>query len=346
MFLTKRKNGFYYLCYTKNNKRNFVSTSSKNKSEALKFLRDFKITENNKPQLLIKQAIFNYLKYSESVHSFKTTKDLQFSLNRFANFTKDIPVESINREQIENFLIKRSLISMFASSKDLRYLKMFFNHCLDNELIKTSPVKNIKRIKTPEKQPTYFSKAEFNKLISIIEIQELKELVLLAVNTGLRKNELLSLTPNQVDFSNGLILLDNKSHIRKSRKVRTIPMNNTSLEILKNMDNRESNKPYFNLKSDRVTKLFKGYVRLAKLNDSLNFHSLRHTFASWLVQSGVSIYNISKLLGHSDIKTTEIYTHLKPDNLLESVKVLDETRNFIYCIKNETKTIILKNKKE
>jgi len=50
---------------------------------------------------------------------------------------------------------------------------------------------------------------------------------------------------------------------------------------------------------------------------------LRHTFASWLVQKGVSIYEVSKLLGHADIKTTQIYAHLRSDDLRNAVKVLD-----------------------
>lgn len=63
----------------------------------------------------------------------------------------------------------------------------------------------------------------------------------------------------------------------------------------------------------------KKYVRGAKLNDRLNFHALRHTFATWLVQKGVSIYIVSKLLGHADVKTTQIYAHLQTNDLREVV---------------------------
>ena len=70
------------------------------------------------------------------------------------------------------------------------------------------------------------------------------------------------------------------------------------------------------------TRYFKRFVIKAKVNPKLNFHSLRHPFASWLGQGGVSIYVVSKLLGHRDIKTTEIYTHLSSENFKAAVDSL------------------------
>jgi site-specific recombinase XerD len=77
------------------------------------------------------------------------------------------------------------------------------------------------------------------------------------------------------------------------------------------------------IKQDFISKKFKKYVIKANLNPNLNFHSLRHTFASWLVQRGVSIYEVSKLLGHSDIKVTKIYSHLSAEDLRASVEKLN-----------------------
>lgn len=71
---------------------------------------------------------------------------------------------------------------------------------------------------------------------------------------------------------------------------------------------------------DLVTKKFKDYVREAGINPKLHFHSLRHTFATWLVQSGVSIYEVQKLLGHSNISVTQICSHLAARELHEAVE--------------------------
>ena len=76
------------------------------------------------------------------------------------------------------------------------------------------------------------------------------------------------------------------------------------------------------IQQDLFSKNFKKYVRKAKLNDKLNFHSLRHSFASWLVQAGVDVFRIQRLLGHADISTTMIYAHLRKDDLKVSVNTI------------------------
>jgi site-specific recombinase XerD len=69
-----------------------------------------------------------------------------------------------------------------------------------------------------------------------------------------------------------------------------------------------------------ISHRFKAYVRLAKLDERLHFHSLRHTFATWLVRAKVPIYDVQKLLGHSSIVVTQVYSHLEPGELYEAVE--------------------------
>jgi len=76
------------------------------------------------------------------------------------------------------------------------------------------------------------------------------------------------------------------------------------------------------LNESYISKRFKRAVRSAKLNDDIHFHSLRHSFASALVQRGVSLYAVKELLGHEDIKTTQIYSHLQKENLSKAVNLL------------------------
>lgn len=76
------------------------------------------------------------------------------------------------------------------------------------------------------------------------------------------------------------------------------------------------------LNEDYVSKQFKKAVRDSGLNDNIHFHTLRHSFASRLIQKGASVFVVKELLGHEDIKTTQIYSHLQTQNLEEAVNLL------------------------
>ena len=203
-----------------------------------------------------------------------------------------------------------------------------FNWAVDNNYLNSNPSNKIKRLKTPEKLPVFFSKNDFETLISFIESEDLKDLVIFAVNTGLRQAEIINLEFSQIDLINRVITLDNQTHITKSKKVRSIPLNETTFQILSKRIRKNGSSYVFSLNGNKINQdylihRFKKYVIDAKLNPKFKFHSLRHTFASWLVQRGVSIYEVSKLLGHSDIKVTEIYSHLRAEDLRESVEKLN-----------------------
>ena len=166
------------------------------------------------------------------------------------------------------------------------------------------------------------------KIINATEDNDLKDLISFAVNTGLRQMELIMLEWNQVDLNQNVLLLDNQNAVTKSKKVRNIPLNKSAREILEKRNNQSNCGRVFTYKSvpinpDFLSKKFKKLVEKAEINSDFNFHCLRHTFASWLVQKGVSIYEVSKLLGHADIKTTQIYAHLRNEDLRNAVEKLD-----------------------
>ncbi len=80
--------------------------------------------------------------------------------------------------------------------------------------------------------------------------------------------------------------------------------------------------PFVKLKGNYVSKKFKKVVRAVGLYDEIHFHSLRHSFASMLVQLGVSLYVIKELLGHEDLSTAQIYSHLQRQNLMDAFNLL------------------------
>jgi site-specific recombinase XerD len=124
------------------------------------------------------------------------------------------------------------------------------------------------------------------------------------------------------------LILDNRNHLIKSKKIRTIPLNIRALQKLTEREMKKNSNLIFTylrepIKQDFISKVFKKFVKKAKINNKLNFHAIRTTFASWLVQKGVSINEVSRLLGHSNIKVTEIYAHLRAEDLRTAVDRLN-----------------------
>ncbi|MCF8428402.1 MAG: tyrosine-type recombinase/integrase [Bacteroidia bacterium] len=303
-----------------------MSTKEKRKSDALKFLANFEAEKKKRDRLdiipkTLREFRFEFLIYSERTHTEKTTKVYKTTFRYLLEYFENRPLHEISKLDIRTYLDYRlSKTSVFAARKDLINLKASFNYALEKKYVRENPCLGIKQFKIPEKQPLYLSKVEYEQLLKVIDEKPFRNLVAIAANTGLRQMELLNLTWKQINLENKTIILDNHQHLTKSKRVRSIPMNDTVYNIL----NRKSNiiNPHskvFGFEGryidSKISHRFKDYIKKANLNPKYHFHSLRHTFASWLVQSGVNIYIVSKLLGHANIQTTEIYSHLRRDDL-------------------------------
>lgn len=332
MFITKRNNGIYYIVYEcQKGRRCYKSTNTKLKSVAQKYLNLFQRQYLDKKLLKIIPITFyefktEFLKYSLAVHSDKSIKAFKTTFKFFEKYFGDINLDAITVEKAEKYLLHRiSTSSKFAARKDHINLSSAFSKALKNGHISENPFKKIKRIKLPEKLPLFFTKEEYEKLLSAISNKDLSDIIVFTINTGLRQSEITNLKWKQIDFSRKLFILDNQSFVTKSKRIRTIPLNVHTMDIL-NSRNKDCEYVFtFNGRSiqpDWLSKYFKQYVRLSKINPKLTFHSLRHTFASWLVQKGVSLYIVSKLLGHANIKTTMIYSHLRTEDLRNATDLL------------------------
>ena len=336
MFLSKHPNGRYYVVYSlENGNRKTVSTGTHLKSKANNFLTHLqRKLEEEKKQIVrpiqIKEFGFYYLRQREAHFTEKTIKVYQTTFKYLEDYFGNIQISEITQNKLEEYFNNRiKTSSIFASRRDMINISSAFNYAVNNGFLLTNPCKGIKRYKLPERQPLFYSKEDFSKLIDAIDNQDLKDLVLFAVNTGMRQMELITLEWRQINFDENFLTLDNQVHITKSKRIRTIPLNSTCIEIVKRRLATAPNdcKNVFTfsgipIEQKWLSKKFKTYVIKAKVNNKLNFHSLRHTNASWLVQSGISIYLVSKLLGHADIKTTEIYAHLRREDLRNAVNQL------------------------
>lgn len=334
MFLAKRKNGIWYIVYTNSfGKRNAISAKTRFKKEAYHFLSCFedevKNQKNNKViPIDLKAFTFNYLKQSESIHRPKTTKQLKTIFKMLQDHLGNVQLSSITLIDIKGFLQEKHSVSPFTAQKYLAYLRKAFSDAVSDGYLLSNPFDKIENFKIPEKQPLFFTESEFQELLKVIDDNDLKHLVIFSTHTGLRQMEALTLKWNQINFKDRYLILDNNSNITKSQKVGTVPLNITALQILTEREMTKESEFVFTYKGKEITqdfisKKFKKYVIKAGLNPKYRFHTLRHTNASWMVQRGASILNVSKILRHSNVKVSEIYSHLKPDNLLNTIELLN-----------------------
>lgn len=154
----------------------------------------------------------------------------------------------------------------------------------------------------------------------------------LSLYTGMRSGEIFSLRGKNVNFHQKSIIL----HETKNKKQRIVPLNEQAMEIVRGKVSGGENLLFGQLgapskKYEKVSKVFRQTVEKSGLNDGITdnrhrvvFHTLRHTFASWLVQKGTPLFVVSRLLGHSSIKVTERYAHLAPEQGHHAVNILPQ----------------------
>lgn len=329
MFLSRRLNGVYYLWFIdESGRKRKVSTGCKMKTDAFKFLKSYNQVEAEQREKLrnisLSEFMQELLAYSSGVHRLKTQTCFRTAFREFIRITGDKQLKKISIKDIESFLSQKKLE---ASGHTARFyyvtLRSAFERARLWNYLEVNPFNKVEKPKTPELIPLFFTKRDFNLLLTTIVENELRELVIIAAYTGLRLGELLALEWSDVDFKKRLLQVRNKQTFKtKSGKNRVLPMAEVvyytlikrfgSLTSEHSLIFQNSGKRW---NADYISKQFKKYVRASGLNERLHFHSLRHTFCSWLAESGISLYAISKLAGHSSVQTTETYAHLQSDSM-------------------------------
>jgi integrase len=158
----------------------------------------------------------------------------------------------------------------------------------------------------------------------------LKDITILNLHTGLSQEEILKLQWTQIDFKRATLTTKRKKTEGRDLPTRTIPLNRTALELLRQRHKVRAIGSFFvffntagqMIDASKLKRAFKEAVKEAEIVD-FTFHDLRHTFATRLVQKGVDLYKVSKLLGHKDIATTQRYAHHYPESLRDGVNILD-----------------------
>jgi integrase len=326
--LIKRSNGVYYAILSDpSGRRKWISTGERKLAKALERLSSIQNPLSERPQSpKLSKFYSEFIDYARTVYSKETIGIYRRSLDNLMRITGDISLSMIDQRHVDFFKSRRlSEIKSVTVNIELRTLRAAFFTALRWKLMDENPFKQVKLCQLDEIPPQFLTVGEFQSLLAIIDADWLRDLVVVAVLTGMRRGELLNLQWTCVDLNRRIIRIQSQGDFRtKLGKRRSIPINAQIVPIferrlvLRNGDFVFHDDGY-RLNERRVTAFFKRCVRRAGLNDDLHFHSLRHSFASWLVQGNVSLYQVQKLLGHSNIRVTEIYSHLLPETMHETV---------------------------
>ena len=213
-------------------------------------------------------------------------------------------------------------------NREVACLKHMCNKAVEWGYIKSSPVTGVKLLKEPPGRIRYLETEEIDRLLQAINGLKrgcgryLRPIVVLALNTGLRKNEILQLKWKDIDLKERRITVKRT----KNNEIRTVPINDTLYEELVKVARQSESEYVFCDRSGvpygNVRKSFDSALTLAKIED-FHFHDLRHTFASHLVMKGCDLRTVQQLMGHKEIKMTMRYSHLSKAHLQEAVSKLD-----------------------
>lgn len=212
-----------------------------------------------------------------------------------------------------------------TANRHLACLKHMFTKAVEWEMVEEEILKKVRRVKLlPEnnRRLRYLSTEECDELLNACK-PHLRPIVITALNTGMRKEEILSLEwEKHIDLRHGFIHLE----VTKNGERREVPMNQTLMAMLKGLVRRIDSPYVFTDNQGRrfnnVRRSFMSACRCVGIKD-FRFHDLRHTFASQLVMAGVDITTVKELLGHKTLTMTLRYAHLAPAHKMKAVEVLD-----------------------
>lgn len=338
MYLHKSKRSPYYqIIYFQGGKRTSLSTKETKKSEALKFLIEFKDrVKHKKSKQPITLDLF-YSNYKETVSltlSSSYLRNIQLAFDMLRARCGNPLLEDISLRMVEDFIFytyKRTKTGAFLY---YRNLKAAFNKAIGWGYLAENPFVQLKFPKLAKTYPVFINESELEKILGKVESDLLKDVYLTLFHTGIRAGELINLKWDQVNLADKTLMIRNTEQFTtKGKKDRIIPINDKLLRVLHSrvpkimkLDQEQfvfTRIPGIRLTVDHLSKKFKQAVRLAGMNDKIHLHTLRHSFASNLAQRGVSLYVIKELLGHEDLKTTQIYSHLQHQNLVDAVDLLN-----------------------
>jgi len=280
----------------------------------------------------------NYLKIERNL-SLNTIESYLFDVKKLIIYLK---INKINKEplKLESEIIKEFIyhiskeIKPQTQARIISGLRRFYDYLILEELIEINPMKNIETQKIGVHLPTTLTLKEIDKMISNIKLTSKTgirnvAIIELLYSCGLRVSELVNLKISDLFFKESLIKVTGKGN-----KERFVPISKLSQEYINNYLNeiRQNHKIKKNFEdtlflNERGTNLSRNMIfiivnklkKQSNINKKIGPHTLRHSFATHLIENGADLITIQKMMGHESITTTERYLHVNKKHLVDSL---------------------------
>ena len=281
-------------------------------------------------------AFINYIRVERGL-SANTLEAYSSDMFKFTNFLLDrkMGLAKVQRDDVVDFLssLYRRGLDSRSVARHLVTVRSFFKFLVIDGIVRHDPTTNLESPKIRQTLPSFLSVKEIEKLLALPDLNTplgLRDRALLDVlySCGLRVTELISLRSDNVDFELGCVRC-----IGKGDKERLVPIGKKALEsvvtyikearpvLLRSRRRAKlSNAIFLNRQGGQlgrvgVWKILAAYGRALGLRKKLTPHKLRHSFATHLLDRGADLRSVQMMLGHADISTTQIYTHVMEDRL-------------------------------
>lgn len=283
----------------------------------------------------------SYLRY-ERVSSPHTHKNYMVDLSQFHSFLErhhpHIALDAVAHiGKIDVGVVRQYVGKMFegkqpsSMARKLASLRTFFQYCLKKGFCFSNPAKEVATPKVPKKIPKFLTVDEMVSLLNThfgndeLGVRD-RAIMELLYASGLRVSELVGLNLNDLDFTSKTVRV-----LGKGRKERVVPMGNKAVSALTLylksretiMSNKSDESAYFvnrsggRLSVRSIERLVQKYIKRCGIQKIVTPHVLRHTFATHLLNNGADMRGIQELLGHSSLSTTQKYTHVSLENMMQ-----------------------------
>lgn len=286
----------------------------------------------------------NYIVYltSERQYSQLTVEAYQEDIQEFVTFLEEnggfISFEKVDNLDVRTFLSNLHQRDLAKTSiiRKISSLRSFYDFLLKNSMVKTNPFADIQLKKPKGYLPHFFYEEQMQQLFDSVESEQdpmrFRDILLLELlyATGMRVSEITNLTLDRIDLKQKMILV-----IGKGNKQRYVPFGEKAknaltdylpfrIELMAKFK-QQHNYLLINHYGQQITPagisyLLEKIIKQSALTNNIHPHMLRHTFATHLLNNGADLRTVQELLGHSSLSTTQIYTHVTTDNLIDNYK--------------------------